>query len=78
MTKKTKAELEVRNREIQDRLSEINDVLVREKREEMTADEKREWNELSRERMLNRMEIENQMTDEELAKHREVVSTGEQ
>jgi HK97 family phage major capsid protein len=78
MTKKTKAELEVRNREIQDRLSEINDVLVREKREEMTADEKREWNELSRERMLNRMEIENQMTDEELAKHREVISKGEQ
>ena len=78
MTKKTKAEFEVRNREIQDRLSEINDVLVREKREEMTADEKREWNELSRERMLNRMEIENQMTDDELAKHREVINKGEQ
>ena len=77
-TKRTKAELEVRNREIQDRLSEINDVLCREKREEMNADEKREWNELSRERMLNRMEIENQMTDEELAKHREVISKGEQ
>jgi HK97 family phage major capsid protein len=78
MTKKTKAELQVRNREIQDRLSEINDVLVREKREEMTADEKREWNELSRERQLNMMEIENQMNDEELAKHREVVNKGEQ
>ena len=78
MTKKTKAELQVRNREIQDRLSEINDTMVREKREEMTADEKREWNELSRERQLNVMEIESQMTDEELAKHREVVSKGEQ
>ena len=78
MTKKTKDELSVRNREIQDRLSEINDVLVREKREEMTADEKREWNELSRERELNMMQIESQMTDEELAKHREVVSKGEQ
>lgn len=78
MTKKTKAELQVRNREIQDRLSEINDTMVREKREEMTADEKREWNELSRERQLNAMEIESQMTDEELAKHREVVSKGEQ
>ena len=78
MTKKTKDELQVRNREIQDRLSEINDVLVREKREEMTADEKREWNELSRERELNMMQIESQMTDEELAKHREVVSKGEQ
>ena len=78
MTKKTKGELQVRNREIQDRLSEINDVLVREKREEMNADEKREWNELSRERELNMMSIESQMTDEELAKHREVVSKGEQ
>ena len=78
MTKKTKAELQVRNREIQDRLSEINDTMVREKREEMTADEKREWNELSRERQLNAMEIESQMTDEELAKHREVVSKSEQ
>jgi HK97 family phage major capsid protein len=78
MNKKTKDELQVRNREIQDRLSEINDVLVREKREELTADEKREWNELSRERELNMMEIESQMTDAELAKHREVVSKGEQ
>ena len=78
MTKKTKAELYARNREIQDRLSEINDVLVRENREEFSPEEKREWNALSRERQLNVMEIENQMTDEELAKHREVVSKGEQ
>ena len=77
MTKKTKDELQVRNREIQDRLSEINDVLVKEKREEMTAEEKREWNELSRERTLNMIEIESQMTDAELAKHREVVNKGE-
>ena len=78
MTKKTKDELQVRNREIQDRLSEMNETLVREKREEMTADEKREWNALSREKELNLMEIQNQMTDEELAKHREVVAKGEQ
>ena len=78
MTKKTKAELYARNREIQDRLSEINDVLVRENREEFSPEEKREWNALSRERQLNVMEIENQMTDEEMAKHREVVSKGEQ
>ena len=78
MEKKTKDELQVRNREIQDRLSEMNDVLVREKRDEMTADEKREWNELSRERQLNMMQIESMMTDDELAKHREVVSKGEQ
>ena len=78
MEKKTKDELQVRNREIQDRLSEMNDVLVREKRDEMTADEKREWNELSRERQLNMMQIESMMTDDELAKHREVISKGEQ
>jgi HK97 family phage major capsid protein len=51
---------------------------VREKRDEMTADEKREWNELSRERQLNMMQIESMMTDDELAKHREVISKGEQ
>ena len=78
MEKKTKGELQVRNREIQDRLSEMNDTLMREKREAFTEDEQREWNELSRERELNRMEIENQMTDVELAKHREVISKGEQ
>ena len=78
MEKKTKDELQVRNREIQDRLSEMNDVLVREKRDEMTADEKREWNELSRERQLNMMQIESMTTDDELAKHREVISKGEQ
>ena len=42
MTKKTKDELQVRNREIQDRLSELNDVAVREKRN-FTEEEKREW-----------------------------------
>ena len=78
MTKKTKDELQVRNREIQDRLSELNDTLMREKRENFNDVEQREWNELSRERQLNVMEIESQMTDEELAKHREVVSKGEQ
>ena len=77
MTKKTKDELQVRNREIQDRLSEMNDVFVREQRE-MTDDESREWKQLSRERELNMMQIESMMTDEELAKHREVVSKGEQ
>jgi HK97 family phage major capsid protein len=78
MTKKTKDELQVRNREIQDRLSEMNDTLMREKRENFNEEEQREWNELSRERQLNVMEIESQMTDAELAKHREVISKGEQ
>ena len=77
MTKKTKDELQVRNREIQDRLSELNDLAVREKRN-FTEDEKREWETLSRESELNMREITAQMTDAELAKHREVVSKGEQ
>ena len=75
--KKTKDELQVRNREIQDRLSELNELAVREKRE-FTDDEKREWDTLSRESELNIREITAQMTDAELAKHREVVSKGEQ
>ena len=77
MTKKSKDELQVRNREIQDRLSELNDLAVREKRN-FTEDEKREWETLSRESELNMREITAQMTDVELAKHREVVSKGEQ
>jgi hypothetical protein len=74
---KTKNELQVRNREIQDRLSELNDLAVREKRN-FTEEEQREWNALSNESELNTREITMQMTDEELAKHREVVSKGEQ
>jgi len=77
MAKKTKDELQVRNREIQDRLSELNDLAVREKRN-FTEEEKREWDNLSRESELNMREITAQMTSEELAKHREVVSKGEQ
>jgi HK97 family phage major capsid protein len=77
MTKKSKDELQVRNREIQDRLSELNDLAVREKRN-FTEDEKREWETLSRESELNMRESTAQMTDAELAKHREVVSKGEQ
>ena len=77
MAKKSKDELQVRNREIQDRLSELNDLAVREKRN-FTEDEKREWETLSRESELNMREITAQMTDAELAKHREVISKGEQ
>lgn len=77
MAKKTKEQLQVRNREIQDRMSELNDIAVREKRN-FNETEEREWNALSHERELNMMEITSQMTDAELAKHREVVSKGEQ
>ena len=78
MTKKTKDELQIRQREIQDRMSEMNDKIMSEKREKFTEDEQREWNNLSREYEINQREITSQMTDEELAKHREVVSKGEQ
>ena len=78
MGKMTKDELQVRNREIQDRLSELNETVVKEKRENFTAEEQREWNELSREYDMNLREITSQMTEAELAKHREVVSKGEQ
>lgn len=78
MKKMTKDELQVRQREIQDRFSELNDKLMNEKREEMTAEEKCEWNALTREFDMNQREIVTQMTDAELAAHREVVSKGEQ
>ena len=78
MPKKTKEELQVRNREIQDRMSEMNEKIVSEKREKFTEEEQREWNNLTREFEMNQREITNQMTDVELAKHREVVSKGEQ
>ena len=77
MTKKTKDELQVRYREIQDRLGELN-VTAAEGKRELTEDEQREWNALSREASLVEMDIQGQMTSEELAKHREVISKGEQ
>ena len=77
MTKKTKDELQVRYREIQDRMGELN-VVAAEAKRSLTADEKVEWDALTREAELVKMDIEGQMNDEELAKHREVVSKGEQ
>jgi HK97 family phage major capsid protein len=44
----------------------------------LTEDEQREWDSLSREASLVEMDLRGQMNDEELAKHREVVSKGEQ
>ena len=77
MTKKTKDELQVRYREIQDRMGELNEKAA-EKKVELTDEEQREWNSLGREADLIMREITAQMTSEELAKHREVVSKGEQ
>ena len=77
MTKKTKDELQVRYREIQDRMGELN-VTAAEGKRKLTEDEQREWDALSREASLVEMDLRGQMNDEELAKHREVVSKGEQ
>ena len=52
MKKTTKDELQVRNREIQDRMAELNDKAYNEKRE-FTEEETREWNALSREKTMN-------------------------
>ena len=77
MAKKTKEELKVRYREIQDRMGELN-VVAAEGKRSLTADEKIEWDALTREAQLVEMDIQSQMTSEEMAKHREAVSKGEQ
>ena len=77
MTKKTKDELQIRYREIQDRMGELNVTAAKEKRE-FNDEEKREWNALTREAELVMMDLQGQMNDDELAKHREQVSKGEQ
>ena len=68
--KKTKVELQVRNREIQDRMAELNDKAFAEKRE-FTAEEQQEWNNLTREAQANDRELKNLLNDQELAQVRE-------
>lgn len=68
--KKTKEELQVRNREIQDRMAELNEKAFAEKRE-FTADEHREWETLTREAQANDRELKNLLNDQELAQVRE-------
>ena len=70
MEKMTKEQLQHRNREIQDRMAEMNDKVYKEKRE-FTEDEQREWNALSREKELNVQSLKDMATDAELAKFRE-------
>lgn len=68
--KKTKVELQVRNREIQDRMAELNDNAFKEKRE-FNAEEQQEWNKLTREAQANDRELKNLLNDQELAQVRE-------
>jgi HK97 family phage major capsid protein len=77
MVKKTKDELQVRYREIQDRMGELNEKAASNK-VELTDEEQREWNALGREADLINRELQGMMNEAELAKHREVVSKGEQ
>ena len=77
MTKKTKDELQVRYRDIQTRMGELN-VTAADGKRELTDDEQREWNALSREAEVVLMDLQSQMNEAELAKHREVISKGEQ
>ena len=67
---KTKEELQVRNREIQDRMAELNDKAFAEKRE-FNPEEKAEWEKLTRESQVNDRELKNLLTDAELAQVRE-------
>ena len=74
---KTKEQLQVRNREIQSRMSELNDVAYREKRDFNEA-EQREWEALSREKTLNEGELRLMLNERELAQFATHKSKGEQ
>jgi HK97 family phage major capsid protein len=58
-------------------MGELNEKAA-EKKVELTDEEQREWNALGREADLIMRELQGMMTSEELAKHREQVSKGEQ
>lgn len=67
---KTKEELQVRNREIQASMAELNDKAFAEKRE-FNPEEKAEWEKLTHEAQVNDRELKNLLTDAELAQVRE-------
>lgn len=77
MKKMTKVELQARTREIQSKLSELNDKAYEEKRG-FTEDEQREWDSLSREKLLVEADIRAMLNERELAKYEENKSKGEQ
>lgn len=77
MATKTKVELQARIREIQSQLSDLNDKVYNEKRE-FTSEEQREWNSLSRERVLVEGELRSMLNERELEKYQHHKSKGEQ
>ena len=77
MKKMTKGELQVRSRELQAQMSELNDKVNNEKRN-FTEEEQNKWDALIREKMLVDAEIRAQLNERELAKYDERKSKGEQ
>lgn len=77
MKKMTKGELQVRSRELQSQMSELNDKVYNEKRN-FTEEEQNKWDALTREKTLVDAEIRAQLTERELAKYDERKSKGEQ
>ena len=74
--KRTKDELQVRYREIQDRMGTLNETAAKGKRE-LTEEEQLEWNALGREADLVMRELQDVMTSEEIARQRENVTRNE-
>ena len=77
MEKMTKGELQVRIREIQSRMSELNDAAY-DRKTDFNEVELREWNTLTREKLILEGELRAQLNDRELAKYEEHKSKGEQ
>ena len=73
----TKIELQARSREIQSKLSDLNDKAYNEKRS-FTEEEQREWNHLSREKSLVDGELRDMLNERELAQYEQHKSKGEQ
>ena len=65
MKKMTKGELQVRSRELQAQMSELNDKVYNEKRN-FTEEEQTKWDALTREKTLVDAEIRAQLTEREL------------
>lgn len=76
MKKMTKGELQVRIREIQSRMSELNDKAYDEKRK-FTEAEQNEWDTISREKLIVEGELRAQLNEMELKKYDEHKSAGE-
>ena len=76
MKKMTKGELQVRSRELQSQMSELNDKVYNEKRN-FTEEEQNKWDALTREKTLVDAEIRAQLNERELAKYDERKSKGE-